>query len=101
MVRGFAKWLGIDSVADEDLLYLAAEGARAPVPVGWKACQTAEAGLLYLKTLHFTGIHPAAETFSQEAQDKKREKYTARGHDPRAQAQPEAKEQPEGERRPG
>lgn len=32
----YARFLGMDTNADQDLLYIAEEGLRAPVPAPWK-----------------------------------------------------------------
>ncbi len=38
----YAKWLGMDLEADQDLFWIATEGLKAPLPENWKPCKTAE-----------------------------------------------------------
>jgi centrosomal protein CEP164 len=35
-IINYAKWLGLDPDADQDLLWIANEGIRAPLPSAWK-----------------------------------------------------------------
>ena len=35
----YAEYLGMDPIADKDLLYIAKEGLKAPLPAPWKPCQ--------------------------------------------------------------
>lgn len=43
----YAKWLGFDTDADKDLLYIAKEGLKAPLPPDWKPCQTTDTTEIY------------------------------------------------------
>ena len=36
-IIGYAEFLGMDLTEDKDLLYIAEEGLKAPVPEPWKA----------------------------------------------------------------
>jgi centrosomal protein CEP164 len=36
----YANWLGMDLKEDQDLLWIAREGLKAPLPSEWKACQS-------------------------------------------------------------
>jgi hypothetical protein len=38
----YAKWLGMDLEADQDLFWIATEGLKAPLPENWKPCKTAD-----------------------------------------------------------
>jgi hypothetical protein len=38
----YAKWLGMDVEVDRDLLYIAREGLKAPLPEQWKPCKTTD-----------------------------------------------------------
>lgn len=38
----YARWLGMDVDADRDLLYIAREGLKAPLPGDWKPCKTTD-----------------------------------------------------------
>jgi hypothetical protein len=46
-VLEYAKWLGMDPVEDHDLLYIAREGLKAPLPDNWKPCKTADTEEIY------------------------------------------------------
>lgn len=46
-VLEYAKWLGMDPVEDHDLLYVAREGLKAPLPDNWKPCKTADTDEIY------------------------------------------------------
>ena len=39
-VKAFAKWLGMHPVDDEQLMWIAREGLRAPLPEDWRSCKT-------------------------------------------------------------
>ena len=38
----YAEYLGLDPVDDRDLLYIAKEGLKAPLPQNWKLCKSPE-----------------------------------------------------------
>ncbi len=40
-VLEYAAWLGMDAATDGDLLSIAREGLRAPLPPEWRPCKTA------------------------------------------------------------
>ena len=46
-VLEYARWLGMDTDADSDLLYIAREGLKAPLPENWKPCKTADTEEIY------------------------------------------------------
>ena len=46
-VLEYAKWLGMDTDNDSDLLYIAREGLKAPLPENWKPCKTADTEEIY------------------------------------------------------
>jgi len=39
-IEAYAAWLGMDLEADKDLLWIAKEGLKAPLPAPWKPCLT-------------------------------------------------------------
>lgn len=41
-VLEYAEWLEMDVEKDKDLLWIAAEGLKAPLPKPWKPCQTSD-----------------------------------------------------------
>ncbi len=43
----YAEFLGMNLEEDKDLLWIAKEGLKAPLPDGWKACQNEEGELYY------------------------------------------------------
>ncbi len=48
-VLEYARWLGMDtdSGADAQFYYVAREGLKAPLPVNWKPCKTADTEEVY------------------------------------------------------
>ena len=43
----YAAWLGMDPVLDKELMWIAKEGLKAPLPPNWKPCKTPEGELYY------------------------------------------------------
>ncbi len=41
-VEEYAKWLGMDLPKDKDLLWIAREGLKSPLPENWKPCKTVD-----------------------------------------------------------
>lgn len=81
----YAKWLGIDPIADKDLLYLAKEGLKvflnlilkAPLPPDWKPCQTADSNDIYyfnFRTGESTWEHPCDEYYKKLYEEAKKKK---------------------------
>lgn len=61
-VEEYARWLGMDPTADEDLLHIAREGLKAPLPPDWKPCKSAGSEDVYyfnFKTGDSTWDHPS------------------------------------------
>ena len=46
-IREYARYLGMNLEDDENLLYLAKEGLRSPIPAGWKTCKTTKQQIYY------------------------------------------------------
>lgn len=46
-IIGYAEFLGMDLKEDEDLLYIAEEGLKAPVPEPWKAYSNEQEEIYY------------------------------------------------------
>ena len=46
-IQEYALFLGLDLPEDEDLLYIAREGLKAPLPKSWKPCKTREDEIYY------------------------------------------------------
>jgi hypothetical protein len=68
-VEGFAVYLGMDPVADADLLYIAKEAMQAPLPDGWAQFQDEEGdGGTYFynaETDASSWVHPMDEHYKQ------------------------------------
>ena len=43
----YAKWLGMDLEEDRDLMWIAREGLKAPLPERWKPCKTLDTKEIY------------------------------------------------------
>jgi len=46
-IAEYAEWLGMDVEDDKELLWIAKEGLKAPLPNPWKPCQTQEGEIFY------------------------------------------------------
>lgn len=80
-VREYAAWLGMDVETDEDLLWLACEGLKAPLPRPWRACQCPENNEVF----YFNGVtgestwhHPCDERYREVYQLEKRKRRPVR-----------------------
>ena len=72
----YADYLGIDTVVDSDLLFIAREGLKAPLPDAWKACKSADRGIYFynFESGESKWEHPLDEVFRakyKELKDKK------------------------------
>ena len=67
-IRDYALYLGMKLPEDNDLLYLAKEGLKAPLPAGWKAHRTKEDEIFYLneETGQKTWEHPCDEFYRKQ-----------------------------------
>ena len=81
----YASWLGMKRPEDEDLLWIACEGLKAPLPEHWKPCKTQDGDIYYFnfQTGESMWEHPCDEYYkTQYAEEKKklqdREKRRAR-----------------------
>mmetsp|Transcript_70236 Transcript_70236/g.121672 ORF Transcript_70236/g.121672 Transcript_70236/m.121672 type:complete len:315 (+) Transcript_70236:89-1033(+) len=63
----YAEWLGFDMEEDRDLLWLARDGLKAPLPRAWKPCQTEDGEIFYFnfETGASEWDHPVDEHFRQ------------------------------------
>ena len=50
-IIGYAEFLGMDLKEDADLLYIAEEGLKAPVPEPWKAFSNENDEIYYTNTI--------------------------------------------------
>jgi hypothetical protein len=75
-IQEYAEYLGIDLEEDKDLLYIARDGLRAPLPEPWKACRTQEGEIYYYNT--DTSLsrweHPLDEFYRKQYQTLKAQK---------------------------
>jgi len=72
----YAKYLGIDINVDQDLLWIAVEGLKAPVPEPWRAIQYANnADEIYYMNMQngvITHEHPLDVVYRERVQQEKR-----------------------------
>merc|ERR1712224_56145 len=75
-IENYAEWLGIDKDKDNELIPLAREGLKAPLPEGWRPCQNAEGEIFYFNfdTGQSSWDHPADEHYQNLVQESKRAK---------------------------
>ena len=83
---GYAEFLGMDLNEDADLLYIAKEGLKAPVPEPWKAFSNDKDEIYYTNSMTGQVIqdHPLDEVYRMKFQDAKRAKLTGKGSAPSA-----------------
>eukprot|EP00746_Dinoflagellata_sp_MGD_P163565 gnl/MRDRNA2_/MRDRNA2_91678_c0_seq1.p1 gnl/MRDRNA2_/MRDRNA2_91678_c0~~gnl/MRDRNA2_/MRDRNA2_91678_c0_seq1.p1 ORF type:complete len:293 (-),score=75.21 gnl/MRDRNA2_/MRDRNA2_91678_c0_seq1:140-1018(-) len=64
-VKDYAEWLGMDMDADSELLWIAREALRAPLPEPWKTCQSADLEIFYFnfETGESVWDHPVDEHY--------------------------------------
>ena len=72
-IREYAKYLGMDVEKDHDLLYIAKEGLKAVLPIGWQACRTPKGFIYYvnLETKESTWEHPLDQYYRAKYQEAK------------------------------
>lgn len=79
-INDYAEWLGMKLPEDEELMWIAKEGLRAPLPKEWKPCKTDTEEVYYFnfKTGESIWDHPLDEYFKgkykQEKEKLKKEK---------------------------
>lgn len=75
-IEEYGKWLGMDLPADDDLLFLAREGLKAPLPEGWKACKSEKGELYYFNFKSGKSIwdHPMDDHYKDTLTEQKRRK---------------------------
>ncbi|TNJ26713.1 WW domain-containing protein [Giardia muris] len=79
-VREYATMLGFELPGDEDLLYIAEEGLKAPLPPGWRAVGTSAGEVYYcnVQTKETFWEHPMDEHFKQRFLEAKRAKLAGK-----------------------
>lgn len=75
----YGKWLGMELPRDENLLWIAREGLKAPLPDNWKACKSEKGELYYFnfKTGQSIWDHPLDDHYKKLYKDE-RENPSAR-----------------------
>mmetsp|Transcript_4213 Transcript_4213/g.8319 ORF Transcript_4213/g.8319 Transcript_4213/m.8319 type:complete len:105 (-) Transcript_4213:1073-1387(-) len=63
----YAQWIGMDVQADKDLLWIAREGLKAPLPEGWKPCKTEEGSIYYFNSSTGESLwdHPSDDLYKK------------------------------------
>ena len=79
-IIGYAEFLGMDLEEDADLLYIAQEGLKAPVPEPWKAFSNEQEEIYYTNTITNQVIfdHPLDEVYRKKFQEAKMKKMMDR-----------------------
>jgi centrosomal protein CEP164 len=82
-VLDYAEWLGMELPQDEELLWLAKEGLKAPIPKEWKPCKTDNGEVYYFnfKTGESLWDHPLDEYFKEKFAKEKEKLYAKRAAD--------------------
>lgn len=75
-IIGYAEFLGMDLKEDADLLYIAEEGLKAPVPEPWKAFSNENDEIYYTNTITGQVIfdHPLDEEYRKKFREAKMKK---------------------------
>ena len=84
----YAGWLGMNLEKEKDLLWIASEGLKAPLPEDWKPCRSPEGDIYYFNfsTGESVWDHPCDEYYRKLYQDEKKKKEAAGGREPIAQS---------------
>lgn len=72
----YAEYLGMDLREDQDLIYIAREGLKAPLPENWKPCKTRDGDIYYFNfaSSESQWEHPCDEYYKKKYMDAKRKK---------------------------
>ncbi|CAD7936134.1 unnamed protein product [Amoebophrya sp. A120] len=75
-IAEYAAWLGMDLEKDKDLLWIAKEGLKAPLPNPWKPCQTQEGEIFYFnfETGDSVWDHPCDEHYRKVFDEEKKKR---------------------------
>ncbi|KAL4445041.1 hypothetical protein ABPG74_018769 [Tetrahymena malaccensis] len=76
----YASYLGMDIENEKELLWIARSGLKAPLPQGWKPCQTQDEEIYYFNfdTGESRWDHPCDEQFRKLYLDEKNKLYQKR-----------------------
>mmetsp|Transcript_11940 Transcript_11940/g.37965 ORF Transcript_11940/g.37965 Transcript_11940/m.37965 type:complete len:496 (+) Transcript_11940:94-1581(+) len=99
----YATWLGMRRPEDDDLLWIASEGLKAPLPEHWKPCRTQDGGEIYyfnFATGESVWDHPCDDyyrkTYEEEKAKKLRRSAEGNGRPAAAPSSPGLGRQPPG-----
>jgi len=69
----YAQWLGIDLEKEKELMFLAREGLKAPLPEEWKPCKTDTGDVYYFNFSTGESIweHPLDDHFKQRLEEER------------------------------
>jgi len=72
----YARYLGMNPREDKDLLWIAKEGLKAPLPEPWRPCRTDSQEIYYFnfETEESMLEHPCDQYYRQVYQEEKRKK---------------------------
>eukprot|EP00759_Apiculatamorpha_spiralis_P000432 PhF_6_TR10099/c0_g1_i1/m.15715 len=69
----YAQWLGMDPELDKELMWVAEEGLKAPLPKDWRPCKTDSGEIYYFNFRSGESIwdHPMDEFYKAKFQEEK------------------------------
>jgi centrosomal protein CEP164 len=72
----YAAWLGMNRPEDDDLLWVASEGLKAPLPEHWKPCKTQEGEIYYFNFASGESVwdHPCDDYYRKTYEEEKAKK---------------------------
>lgn len=79
-IEEYANYLGLDLEEDQDLLYIAREGLKAPLPPPWKPCQSKGKDIFYFnfETQESVWEHPCDKYYKEKVRELKAAKSKRR-----------------------
>lgn len=79
-IAEYAEMLGFNLSEDKDLLWIARDGLKAPLPENWRAVGTSEGDVYYYNTVteETSWDHPMDEFYKQKYEQEKRKKMAAK-----------------------
>lgn len=79
-IQEYAEYIGIDVEKEPDLMWIAKEGLRAPLPEGWRACQTDGNEVYYFdfKSGESLWDHPLDEHYKSKVQSERSKRGQAK-----------------------
>jgi len=72
----YAAWLGMNRPEDDDLLWVASEGLKAPLPENWKPCKTQDGEIYYFNFASGESVwdHPCDDYYRKTYEEEKAKK---------------------------